>query len=66
MQETLEMQVRSLGRDDPLEEEMATHSTCQGNPTDRGSWWTTVHEGAESGMTEVTKLTAQRVLVMVI
>ena len=25
MQETEEMQVRSLGREDPLEEEMATH-----------------------------------------
>ena len=27
MQETEEMQVRSLGREDPLEEEMATHSS---------------------------------------
>ena len=27
MQETLEMQVRSLGGEDPLEEEMATHSS---------------------------------------
>ena len=27
MQETLEMQVRSLGWEDPLEEEMATHSS---------------------------------------
>ena len=26
MQETQEMQVRSLGREDPLEEEMATYS----------------------------------------
>ena len=26
MQETQEMQVRSLGQKDPLEEEMATHS----------------------------------------
>ena len=26
MQETQEMQVRSLGREDPLEEGMATHS----------------------------------------
>ena len=26
MQETQEMQVHSLGREDPLEEEMATHS----------------------------------------
>ena len=27
MQETLETQVRSLGRDDPMEEGMATHSS---------------------------------------
>ena len=27
MQETQEIQVRSLGREDPLEEEMATHSS---------------------------------------
>ena len=26
MQETHEMQVRSMGQEDPLEEEMATHS----------------------------------------
>ena len=33
---------------------------------DRGAWWNTVYEVAESGMTEVTEHTAQRVLVMVI
>ena len=27
MQETQDMQVQSLGREDPLEEEMATHSS---------------------------------------
>ena len=27
MQETREMQVRALGQEDPLEEEMATHSS---------------------------------------
>ena len=27
MQETQEMQVRSLGQEDPLEEEIATHSS---------------------------------------
>ena len=27
MQETLEMQVRSLGQEDPLEKEIATHSS---------------------------------------
>ena len=40
--------------------------SCQENPVDRGAWWNTVHEVAESGMTEVTEHTAQRVLVMVI
>ena len=37
MQET---QVRSLGWEDPLEKEMATHSSifCLQNPMDRGAW----------------------------
>ena len=35
-----ETQVRSLGLEDPLEEEMATHSLE--NPMDRGAWWVTV------------------------
>ena len=30
----------SLGWEDPLEKEMAIHSSFQlGNPTDRGAWW---------------------------
>ena len=53
MQETQEMQVRSLGRQDPLEEEMATSSIL--------AWiipWTeelggdTVHRVTESDMAE--------------
>ena len=42
MQET---QVQSLGREDLLENEMATHSSILGleNPMDRGAWWATVH-----------------------
>ena len=38
MQETW---VRSLGREDPLEKEMATHSSilALGIPMDRGAWW---------------------------
>ena len=42
MQET---RVQSLGRDDPLEEEMATHSSILAwkNPIDRGAWRATVH-----------------------
>ena len=45
MQEMQQTQVQSLGWEDPLEEEMATHSqySCLANPMDRGPWWTTVH-----------------------
>ena len=44
MQET---QVWSLGREDPLEKEMATHSSNSGldNPLDGGDWLATVHGG---------------------
>ena len=39
-----ETQVQPLGWEDPLEEEMATHRTFYlENPTDRGTWWATVH-----------------------
>ena len=40
-----EMRVQSLGWEDPLEEEMATHSSilAMGNPMDRRAWWATVH-----------------------
>ena len=50
MQETQEMGVQSLGREDPLEKEMATHSSILAwkNPTDRGAWWATVHGVTES------------------
>ena len=45
MQETYELQVRSLGREDPLEEDMATHSNILAwrIPMDRSAWWATVH-----------------------
>ena len=35
--------VQSLGWEDSLEKEMATHSrySCLENPTDRGAWWAT-------------------------
>ena len=41
MQET---QVRSLGREDPLEKGMATHCqySCLENSMDREAWWATV------------------------
>ena len=39
--------VYSLGWEDSLEKEMATHvCSCLDSPTDRGGWWTT-----ESDMT---------------
>ena len=46
MQETQEMQVQSLGWEDPLEEEMATHSNTLAwriPLTERGAWRATVH-----------------------
>ena len=52
------MWVRSLGREDPLEEGMATplQYACLENPMVRGAWWTTVPWGCkEWGMT-VTNL----------
>ena len=40
--------VQSLGQEDPLEEEMATHSSILAWETlDRGAWWATVHGVAE-------------------
>ena len=40
-----ETRVQSLGWEDPLEKEMATHSgiLVMENSMDRGAWWTTVH-----------------------
>ena len=54
MQETQEMWVRSLGREDPLEEGKATHSSILAwkIPTDRGACWATVHGVTESDATE--------------
>ena len=45
MQESQETWVRSLGWEDPLEEEMATHSSILTweNSMDRGVWQATVH-----------------------
>ena len=40
MQET---QVPSLGRENPMEKETATHSSILGNPVDRGAWQASVH-----------------------
>ena len=45
MQETLEIWVQLLSREDPLEEGTATHSCILAwrIPTDRGAWWAIVH-----------------------
>ena len=42
--------IQFLGQEDPLEEEMATHSSisCLENPMDRGAWWDMVHGVAKS------------------
>ena len=39
-----ETQVQSLGREDPLEKETATHSqySCLENSMNIGAWWATV------------------------
>ena len=54
MQETQEMLFQSLGWEDPLEKEMATHFQyfCLESPMDRGARLATVHGVAkESDMT---------------
>ena len=40
-----EMQVQSLGWEDPLVKEIAAHSSILAweNPMDGGAWWATVH-----------------------
>ena len=45
MQKMQEIQVQSLGGEDPLEEEMATHSSILSwrIPIDRGAWQATVY-----------------------
>ena len=48
MQEPQETQVQSLGREEPLEKEMATLSNILANPMDRGSWQATVHRVTKS------------------
>ena len=54
---TQETWVRSLVGEDPLEKEMATHSSifAHGNPMDRGAWWSTVQGVARVGFDCMTK-----------
>ena len=51
-----ETQVQSLGREDPLEEGMATNSSILSwrIPMYRGAWQATVHRAEELDMTEST------------
>ena len=55
MQET---QVRSLGQEDPLEKEMAIHSSILAweNTMNGGAWQPTVHGGHKESDTTVTSL----------
>ena len=43
-----EIQVRSLGWEDPLEKGMALHYSCLENSMDRGAWWATAHGVAKN------------------
>ena len=53
MQEMQETHFLSLDQKDLIEEKMATHSTSYlENPMNRGAWRASVHEDAESDMTE--------------
>ena len=53
-----ETQVRSLGREDPLEKGKATHSSTLAwkNPMDGGAWWAAVH-GVVKSQTQLSDLT---------
>ena len=54
MQETW---VQFLGQEDPLEKEMASHSSILAwkNPTDRGAWWAIIYGVAIVGHNLETK-----------
>ena len=61
MQGTLEMQVQSLGQEDPLEEEMATHlwHSCLKNPMDGSLPGSSIH-GVEKNLTGLSDSYAGR------
>ena len=49
MQETKEMQIRSLGGEDPLRGRgIPLQYSCLENPVDRGAWWAAAHRIAQS------------------
>ena len=51
--ETKEMQLQSLGQEDPLEEVTANppQSSRQENPMNREAWWATIHSGCKESDT---------------
>ena len=49
--------VRSLGREVPLEKEMALQYSCLENPKDGGAWWAPVH-GVAKSRTRLSELTS--------
>ena len=49
-----ETRAQSLGWEDPLEKQMATHSSME-KPMDRGAWWATVHGVTKVGYNLATK-----------
>ena len=62
MQEIQETQVQSLGPEDPLEEEMATHSSILAWEipwTEEGVWWVTV-QGVKMSRTQMNTQGAKR------
>ena len=55
IQKTQETGVQSLGQEDPLEKEMATHSLqvfLPENPMDRGVWWAIVQRVGHNSVTK--------------
>ena len=52
---TQETWVQTLGREDPLEKGMATHSSILAwrIPMDRGAWWATAH-GVRKSQTQLS------------
>ena len=49
--------VQSLGQEDPLKNEMATHPVfLPENPMDGGAWWAIIH-GVAKGQTQLSDLT---------
>ena len=53
MQETHEIRVQCLGGENPLQKEMATHSSILAweNPMDRGTWQAIIHGVAKESDT---------------